>query len=294
MSEYYAVVREGQDDHLEHLFGFGKKGSKKKNHKYFARVQVGSKYRYFYNPAEYAVYQAGKAAGGVASGAKGAAKNVDKAIGVGALIRKKKASKAFDAADKSQKHLFKLGTTMAATDPHYNPNGKLEKGINRKLLDATRAKNESSKRYAKASSDFDKSILGKVANSSVAKAVGKATYSVKKTADKTKKKWDELGYDTAMTYTNPVQTGDNTFKTTHYKLKRKRNRLAKLLGINSKPWHRNDVDWGSATTVSGYMDEKGNMHWNAREHHGKTLHSRRPKVAEGTATIKKKKKVKSK
>ena len=33
MSEYYAVVREGQDDHLEHFFGFGKKGSKKKNHK---------------------------------------------------------------------------------------------------------------------------------------------------------------------------------------------------------------------------------------------------------------------
>ena len=294
MSEYYAVVREGQDDHLEHLFGFGKKGSKKKNHKYFARVQVGSKYRYFYNPAEYAAYQAGKAAGGVASGAKSAAKSVDKAIGVGALIRKKKASKAFDAADKSQKHLFKMGTTMAATDPHYNPNGKLEKGINRKFLDATRAKNESSKKYAKASSDFDKSILGKVANSSAGKAVGKAASSVKKAAGKTKKKWDKLGYDVASTTTPPVQTGDNSYKVTHVNLKRKRNKLAKLLGINLKPWTMKDVDWGSATTVSGYKDEKGNMHWNAREHHGKTLHSRRPKIAEGTATIKKKKKVKSK
>ena len=288
MSEYYAVVREGQDDHLEHLFGFGKKGGQKKNHKYLARIQSGKGWRYIYDAAELAAYKAGKAGNAV----KGAAKSVDKAIGVGALIRKNKASKTLDAADKKQKHLFKLGTTMAATDPKYNPNGKLEKSIARKFTDATRAKNESSKRYAKASSDFDKSILGKVANSSVAKAVGKATYSVKKTADKTKKKWDELGYDAAMTYTNPVQTGDNTFKTTHYNLKRKRNRLAKLLGINSKPWHRNDVDWGSATTVSGYMDEKGKTHWNVREHHGKTLHSRRRKYASGTATVKKGKKVK--
>lgn len=33
MAGYYAVVRKGQDDYLEHIFGFGKKkGSQKKNH----------------------------------------------------------------------------------------------------------------------------------------------------------------------------------------------------------------------------------------------------------------------
>lgn len=62
MSEYYAVVREGQDDHLEHLFGFGKKkGSQKKNHKYLARIQSGKGWRYIYDAAELAAYKAGGA-----------------------------------------------------------------------------------------------------------------------------------------------------------------------------------------------------------------------------------------
>lgn len=62
MSEYYGVVREGQDDHLEHLFGFGKKGSQKKNHKYLARIQSGKGWRYIYDAAELAAYKAGGAA----------------------------------------------------------------------------------------------------------------------------------------------------------------------------------------------------------------------------------------
>lgn len=74
MSEYYAVVRKGQDDYLEHFFGFGsKKGSERKNHKYVARVKEGDSYRYFYSHAEYAAYQAKQAAGAVGGAAKTAA-----------------------------------------------------------------------------------------------------------------------------------------------------------------------------------------------------------------------------
>lgn len=74
MGNYYAVVRKGQDDYLEHVFGFGKKkGSQKKNHKYVARVPDGDGYRYFYSHAEYAAYQAKQAAGTVGDAAKGAA-----------------------------------------------------------------------------------------------------------------------------------------------------------------------------------------------------------------------------
>lgn len=85
MSEYYAVVREGQNDHLEHLFGFGsKKGSQKKNHKYIARVQVGKGWKYFYTAAELAAYKAGKTVGGAA-----------KAVG-NAALKKNPVGKAID------------------------------------------------------------------------------------------------------------------------------------------------------------------------------------------------------
>lgn len=89
MSRYYAVVRSGQGDYLEHFFGFGsKKGSERKNHKYVARVKEGDSYRYFYSHAEYAAYQAKQAAGAVGGAAKtaagavgGAAKTAAGAVG---------------------------------------------------------------------------------------------------------------------------------------------------------------------------------------------------------------------
>ena len=102
MSEYYAVRRDGQDDHLEHFFGFGsKKGSERKNHKYVARVKEGDSYRYFYSHAEYAAYLAGSAAKGAAGAAKsaagavgGAAKSAAGAVGGAA----KSAGKAVSGA----------------------------------------------------------------------------------------------------------------------------------------------------------------------------------------------------
>lgn len=82
MAGYYAVVRKGQDDYLEHIFGFGKKkGSSKKNHKYVARVPDGDGYRYFYSHAEYAAYQAGKTAKGAVGAVGDAAKTAAGAVG---------------------------------------------------------------------------------------------------------------------------------------------------------------------------------------------------------------------
>lgn len=91
MGGYYAVVRKGQDDYLEHIFGFGKKkGSQKKNHKYVARVPDGDGYRYFYSHAEYAAYQAGKTAkgavGAVGDAAKGALNTVGNAAKTAANV----------------------------------------------------------------------------------------------------------------------------------------------------------------------------------------------------------------
>lgn len=85
MSRYYAVVRSGQGDYLEHIFGFGsRKGSERKNHKYVARVKEGDSYRYFYSHAEYAAYQAKQAADAVGGAAKTAAGTVGNAAKIAA------------------------------------------------------------------------------------------------------------------------------------------------------------------------------------------------------------------
>lgn len=86
MAGYYAVVRKGQDDYLEHIFGFGKKkGSQKKNHKYVARVPDGDGYRYFYSHAEYAAYQAGKTVKGALNTVGNAAKTAADVSGLSKL-----------------------------------------------------------------------------------------------------------------------------------------------------------------------------------------------------------------
>ena len=106
MGDYYAVVRSGSDDdHLEHLFGFGsKKGSEKKNHKYVARVKDGDGYRYFYSTTAYAAYMAGRATesvGNAAKGAAGAVGNAAKGAGKAISGAAKGAGKAVaDTADK--------------------------------------------------------------------------------------------------------------------------------------------------------------------------------------------------
>lgn len=80
MSNYY-VHRSGEDEHLEHsIFQKGVRGS----HKYIARMNIGGKMRYFYDPRELAVFKAGgralgsarKAVGGAGRAVGGAIANV--------------------------------------------------------------------------------------------------------------------------------------------------------------------------------------------------------------------------
>lgn len=132
MTEYYAVVREGQDDHLEHLFGFGKKGGQKKNHKYLARIQSGKGWRYIYDAAELAAYKAG-----------GAAKKAGNAVGKvadGAYARVQSAtnSKVREAGKK-----YKESKQM------YNAS----KGVYKDKVDKSEKEKRLSKRLGKSSAD---------------------------------------------------------------------------------------------------------------------------------------------
>ena len=287
MGEYYAVVREGQDDHLEHLFGFGKKkGSQKKNHKYFTRVQVGNKYRYFYSPTEYAAYQAGKTAGNIAGGAKKAVGAIDSKIGIGAAIKKKKAGKAMTDATMNQAKNLAMTVAMIKKDPNFKPGGSYEKKL-AKILQRDKSVTEKTYRdYDAAKKNYDKTLLGKISNSGVGKAVGGAAYKVTRAAsEKAKKASHDLGWDT-YDYKKTEKNEDGSYTRTSAKLYRKRNKLAKLLGLPAlTPWK---VDYNTVHTATGKKTENGNYQWSDRPH------QRKPKVAKGTATVKKKKKVKSK
>jgi len=60
MSNYYVHRNHDYDDELAHAFGFRKIGSQKPGHKYYAREGGPGHYLYFYSPAEYAAYKAGR------------------------------------------------------------------------------------------------------------------------------------------------------------------------------------------------------------------------------------------
>lgn len=77
MSNYYVHRNHDYDDELAHAFGFRKIGSQKPGHKYYAREGSPGHYLYFYSPAEYAAYKAGRTI------SKGAARVAGKATGVG-------------------------------------------------------------------------------------------------------------------------------------------------------------------------------------------------------------------
>ena len=170
MSEYYAVVREGQDDHLEHLFGFGsRKGSQKANHKYVARVQVGNGWKYFYSTAELAAYKAGGAAKAVGNTAKGAARAVGNAVGID---KKRDLDKKFKESERIRKGIaYARGKYNA-----YNPDDPIERARNS-------AYKRSTEKVIKARDAYNKTLLGKAdaagdlakrAARASAKAVGNA------------------------------------------------------------------------------------------------------------------------
>ena len=140
MSEYYAVIRDGQDDHLEHLFGFGsRKGSQKANHKYIARVQVGNGWKYFYTTAELAAYKAGGAAKKVGNAAlkkNPIGKAIDKkfAISKDAKIAKRNAESKKKFLERAE-YNRKSGGPLA--EAHTNEFLNKPKRIERRTREAT-------------------------------------------------------------------------------------------------------------------------------------------------------------
>lgn len=172
MGEYYGVVREGQDDHLEHLFGFGKKkGSQKKNHKYLARIQSGKGWRYIYDAAELAAYKAGGAAKAVGNTAKGAARAVGNAAG---MDKKRDLDKKFRESERIRKG---IASTRGKYNV-YNPDDPIERARNS-------AYKRSTEKVIKARDAYDKTLLGKAeAVGDVAKRAGNAAGNAAKKAGK--------------------------------------------------------------------------------------------------------------
>lgn len=161
MSEYYAVVREGADDHLEHLFGFGsRKGFQKANHKYIARVQVGNGWKYFYSTAELAAYKAG-----------GAAKSAAKTIG----------GTADGALSKIRR--FRLPGTKRVSKDHAKNAKALRNFLNasREADKASSSRKTKSNPFAGAASKASKAVSG------ASKAAGNAASTASKVLNRAKK-----------------------------------------------------------------------------------------------------------
>lgn len=144
MSEYYAVTREGDDDHLEHLFGFGsRKGSQKANHKYVARVQVGNGWKYFYSTAELAAYKAGGAVKKAGNAVGGIAKKAGSAVGKVADGGYARVQSATNSKVREAEKKYKESKQM------YNAS----KGVYKDKVDRSEKEKRLSKRLGKSSAD---------------------------------------------------------------------------------------------------------------------------------------------
>ena len=129
MSNYY-VRREGDDsDYLEHsIFQKGYHGS----HKYIARMNIGGKMRYFYDPRELSVFKAGGRAASAVGGAvanvrrKGLGRAVADATGLTARRAYQSAKKARIGAASSRGGSQNVNLQRAA--------GRAKKAYNKTLL----------------------------------------------------------------------------------------------------------------------------------------------------------------
>ena len=167
MSNYY-VHRSGEDEYLEHsIFQKGVRGS----HKYIARMNIGGKMRYFYDPRELAVFKAG---GRALGGARKAVGGAGKAVG-GAIANVRRNASSF-----VDRHITGASAKRAAAaerkrwktqESNYNNSGARSR--------ATRAKKNSEAYERK----YNKSLFGRIENagkrianagSSARKAMGNA------------------------------------------------------------------------------------------------------------------------
>ena len=160
--DYIISVNEKGEPYLEHaLFG---KGSQKQNHKYYTRVQDKGRWRYFYSPQEFRVWQAG--------GSKKKVTNTDKMRAAFKQLKEtgqKVAEKAKDIAGVDERDRMK----------------KAEEKLN---SDSTNRFNRLKRHndYTQAKSDYDKTLLGKTE-----RMKEELRKKAKKTADEAKDKVKE-------------------------------------------------------------------------------------------------------
>lgn len=273
---YYGVVRKWQDDHLEHLFGFGsKKGSEKKNHKYIMRIPSGKGFKYLYTTAEVAAYKAGT----VGKVAKDGAKSLSTKIGFTQLKRKNDTEKMYKGAKEKLNRNSKAAAT-ALEKGWARPGSESAKSWAKTIVDNSKETKVASKEYQSAKKAYDKSLLGKaenaVKNNAVSKAAGNAAKSVKDIFSKKKNppKDDSITYTTFSSYDedgNPVKDKFGREYVTKYKFRK--DKKSKQYNVSGQE------------TVYGNLTENGNFQWDNRPH------SRVVKKKKGTAVVKKGSKV---
>lgn len=140
MSNYY-VHRSGEDEYLEHsIFQKGVRGS----HKYIARMPIGGKMRYFYDPRELAVFKAG---GRAAKAVGGAVANVRRKAG----------------------NFIDRNITGASAKGRMDRLGSQRQ---RMLKGSAKGLHRVNQAYNSAKSSYNNSLFGRVANAG--KAIGKA------------------------------------------------------------------------------------------------------------------------
>lgn len=278
---YYGVRRDGDDDHLEHLFGIG---GQRKKHKYLMRVQSGDGYRYLYTPAEVAAYKAGSAVSAVrgaantvgktvGSAAGSVADKVSGAIGIKQYKNMKTTGKMFKSAHNNYAKNVAAVTAMIATDKHFTPGGRYEKGWANTLKNNQKEVAVTAAKYNRAKQQYDKSLMGKVSNSVVGKAAGAGVKGIKSVGGKIgnlgkkasqKIKWETASYSTyGMEGAKPVRK--------KYKLYRKRIDAF----LNPGRWNIHAV---------GTSEDGKHYQWSNRPH------SRKSKRVAGTAVVKAKRK----
>lgn len=165
--DYIISVNEKGEPYLEHaLFG---KGSQKQNHKYYTRVQDKGRWRYFYSPQEFRVWQAG--------GSKKKVTNADKMRSAFKQLREtgqKVAEKAKDIAGVDERDRMR----------------KAEEKLN---SDSTNRFNRLKRHndYTQAKSDYDKTLLGKTERMKE-ELRKKAKKTANEVSDKVKEKVDDM------------------------------------------------------------------------------------------------------
>ena len=226
--DYIVSVNEKGEPYLEHaLFG---KSSQKQNHKYYTRVQDKGRWRYFYSPQEFRVWQAG--------GSKKKVTNTDKMRSAFKQIKEtgqKVAEKARDVAGFDER------------DRMRSAKEKLDS-------DSTNALNRFKRHtdYTKAKSDYDKTLLGRTERMRE-ELRKKAKKTADEVADKVKEKVKEKVDDVKETY----QHNKEQFEKAKEMERAEAERQAKL--ENRPKGHEKNVT-GEAKEASVYKREKVDDH----------------------------------